>query len=592
MIVGADGCSLPMFFRFKCHLVLAALASGTMAAALVPPYDVAALAWVCLLPMMGVLWSLPRRHAGRWGFATGWLAGCVCQMIQINWLATVTTLGAVVLPAYLALFWGGFGAFAATWGNPWRTRDESGTPSGGALESSSMALVLACAWGGLEWLRGWLFTGFAWNGLGVAFHETLVIAQSADLLGVTGLSMLLVYFQCVVLHAGRRVFERRGGGVLARWDFAVAVMLVATSLCYGMLRISQETRRDSTRVRALLVQINIPQDAARVLWEAHEVHMAYEEETLAALARIRAADDQRMGEAMQAGGASRIGLEWPDWVIWPETALTGRILSADDGTWGTWHENLETIRRVREAGDFHLIYGINELEAERTPDGQLGYKEGGRIWNSLAVMDPHDRLQTFRKHHLVIFGEYIPLVESMPWLKRIYEQQSGAAYGGAFTPGDSFDPLMVRGGGRQMGIIPSVCFEDTVARLKRRFARSGPQVIVNVTNDGWFGTSPAAAQHFANARFRAIELRRPMLRCANTGVTAAVDTIGSTAHPDDGSEQRLVDGTGSHFTRGSLLAAIDVPNDAGFSLYARLGDWPVICLGLWSLWAGYRRRGR
>ncbi len=564
------------------------MTSGLMAAALVPPFNIAALAWICLLPWLAITWSLPERHAGKWGFALGGFAGFVCFAIQTSWLSTVTLLGAIILPAYLALFWGLFGAFAATWANPWRVRDAFGKPVGGAVASLSAAAQMACVWGGLEWLRGWLFTGFGWNGLGVAFHETLAIAQAADVFGVVGLSMLVVFFQAVLLHAGRRLLERSGGGRWARWDFAVAVMLVAGTLCYGLVRIAGESEHESVRLKALLVQINIPQDAARVLWESHEVHLAYEEETLNALKQISAQDDQVLRQAIDTEGASHIRLQWPDWVIWPETALTGRILSADDGSWGTWQENLETIRRVRQVGDFHLMYGVNELEAARTNDGQLMWKEGGRIWNSVAIMDPEDQLQTYRKHHLVIFGEYIPFVESLPWLKRIYEQQSGASYGGAFTPGGAFEPVVTRGGGHAIGVIPSVCFEDTVPRLKRRFVRSGPQVIVNVTNDGWFKESPAAAQHFANARFRAIELRRPMLRSANTGVSAAVDTRGSTLHPDRGSDQRLLDSNGLSFIRGSLLVEIDIPLEPGFSLYVKLGDWPVIFLGIsglgWAFW--------
>jgi apolipoprotein N-acyltransferase len=117
-------------------------------------------------------------------------------------------------------------------------------------------------------------------------------------------------------------------------------------------------------------------------------------------------------------------------------------------------------------------------------------------------------------------------------------------------------------------------------------------VIVNVTNDGWFKESPAAAQHFANARFRAIELRRPMLRCANTGVSAAIDSIGSTAHPDTGKQQILTDSKGSHFTRGSLLVDLDVPMHPSFSLYALIGDWGVICLSLLGLGLALRFRER
>lgn len=124
-------------------------------------------------------------------------------------------------------------------------------------------------------------------------------------------------------------------------------------------------------------------------------------------------------------------------------------------------------------------------------------------------------------------------------------------------------------------------------RLTRQFVRRGPQVIVNVTNDGWFGESAAAEQHFANARFRAIELRRPMLRCANTGVSAALDSTGSARHPETGERQVLVDGEGSHFTRGSLLTELDVPVNPTVSPYAVIGDWGVIVLGLVGVATGW-----
>jgi apolipoprotein N-acyltransferase len=208
-------------------------------------------------------------------------------------------------------------------------------------------------------------------------------------------------------------------------------------------------------------------------------------------------------------------------------------------------------------------------------------------------MSPADDLQLYQKHHLVIFGETIPFADSIPFLKEIYKQQSGLEYVGSFTPGVSFDPLPIpTASGTVIGAIPTICFEDSVGRLTRKFVRSGPQVIVNVTNDGWFRESAAAAQHFANARFRAIELRRPMLRSANNGVSAAVDTTGSTAHPDSGKPQVLVDANGSHFTRGSLLAELDVPLHPTSSLYAVIGDWGVISLSLLGFALAWLARDR
>ena len=569
--------------------IAAAVASGLLVAALFPPFDIAAMAWVAMAPLLAALWSVEEKNAGRKGFLLGWLAGTVSCAVQFSWLGIVSLLGVVVLPLYLGLFWGAFGAFAATLGNPWHS-EKQGWPE--CVRSLRIAFCHGAVWAGLEWLRGWLFTGFGWNGLGVAFHETAAIAQAADLLGVAGLSLLLVFFQAVLVQAGRRMIRSARDGVRRlRIDFAVAAAVVGMVLCYGIVRMAMEGRGESVRLKTLLVQINIPQDAAHVLWEAIDVHMAYEEETLKALENLADKDAARLKEAVGDGDEGAISLSWPDWVMWPESALTGRILRAEDGTWGPWQENLDTIAQVRTAGPFTLIHGTNELEAEKSGENELIMMEKGRAWNSLAVMSPDDDLQTYRKRHLVIFGETIPFVDTIPLLKKIYEQQAGVAYGGSFTPGVSADPLPIpTAAGTVIGAIPTICFEDTLARITRLFIRPGPQVIVNVTNDGWFKESAAAAQHFANARFRAIEMRRPMLRCANNGVSAALDTTGSTAHPDTGKPQVITDANGSQFTRGSLLAELDVPMQPSFSLYAIIGDRGVIGLALLALALAWVKR--
>ena len=530
--------------------IAAAVASGLLVAGLFPPFHFSVMVWVALIPLLWALWSVKGKRAGWKGFGIGFLAGAVSCLIQFNWVSTVSWLGAVLLPLYLALYWGLFGAFAATLGKPGK--------NSGAAVSLRVAFCNAAVWAGLEWLRGWLLTGFSWNALGVAFLESPAMAQGADLLGVTGLSLALVFVQAVV--AQRILREKRWLGR----DLGVAAAVVISLYGYGKTRIASEAKRESVRLKTLLVQINIPQEAARVLWTDLEVHQAYEEETLKALDALKTPD-------------GKLSPRWPDWVTWPECALTGRIFRTDDGEWRTGQINRDTLSQVRRAGPFSLIYGDNELEAEKSGDA-LVRKENGRAYNSIAVISPGDALQTYRKRHLVIFGETIPFVDSIPLLKKIYEQQSGAEYGGSFTPGVSLEPLPIAAGGTIIGAIPSVCFEDSVARLTRKFVRPGPQVIINVTNDGWFKQSAAAAQHFAYARFRAIELRRPMLRCANSGVSAAIDSTGSTAHPDTGARQVLVDAKGSHFTRGSLLTELRIPLRPGFSLFAVIGDWGILAL--------------
>ncbi len=524
--------------------IMAAVASGLLVAGAFPPLDFTWLVWVGMLPLLAVLWSIEGKRAGLKGFGIAYLAGLVACLIQFNWVASVSWLGAILLPAYLAIYWGLFGIFAAKLGNPWK----SGKPT----RILTVAFCHGAVWAGCELLRGWVITGISWNVLGTALHDMPRMAQAADLFGVVGLSMVVVFFQAVIAQAV----------ALKKWlPVGIAAAVLGLMAVYGTVRIKLEKEGESIRLRTLLVQLNVPMEAAQMLWTDLEMHQAYEDETLAGLKNAE---------------------KFPDWVMWPECALTGRILRTDDGGWGTWQINHDTIEQVRTAGPFQLIYGVNEMEAENVPEG-LVPKPKGKAWNSLAVMTPENDLQTYQKEHLVIFGETIPFIDSLPFLKKIYEEQSGAEFGGSFTPGDKFDPLPIVIGDNTVGAIPTICFEDSVPRLTRKFLRPGPQIIINVTNDGWFKQSAAAEQHFQYARFRAIEFRRPMLRCANSGVSAAIDTTGSTAHPDTGKPQIITDASGSHFTRGSLLTELKISLHPSFSLYAVIGDWGIIVLAALAL---------
>jgi apolipoprotein N-acyltransferase len=568
-----------MFRRANILRLFAIIVSGLMTAALFPPFSFSMFAWICMIPVLIALWSIDGRHRAKKGFLIGYVAGAISFGIQVSWLSTVSWLGPIVLAGYLAIYWGIFGAFAASVGNPWHQPNGiSDTPARSLLNAFAHGAIFA----GLEVARGWIFTGFSWNGLGVAFHETLAMSQAADLLGVAGLSLMLVFFQAVIVQCARRLIRATAEGIRRppRWDFMVAAMAIGVLLCYGILRISLETAKPSASLKALLVQINIPHEGAQVLWPSEQVHLAYEEETLRALKNIADQDEKNLQAAMQKSAEGEINLNAPDWVLWPETALNGRLLSTADGQFGSYRENIDTIARVREAGgNFKLIYGAVEIEGEVRADG-LYQKEDARIYNSIVVETPAGDIQTFRKHHLVIFGETIPLLDTFPFLKTIYEQQSGQKYYGSFSAGESLEPLEVDLKGRTIQIIPTVCFEDTVPRLTRQFIRNAPQIIVNLTNDGWFKTSQAAAQHFANSRFRAIEFRRPMLRCANTGVSAAIATTGSTVHPKTRKNQVILDETGKSFVRDNLLTELDIPLNPTTSLYSVIGDWGIILLFL------------
>ncbi len=529
-------------------------------------------AWMALVPLMFVLWSGEETKRKRRGFGYGYLFGLAFFVTNVSWLSTVSGLGVVVLGFYLALYPALWGLVVSRWMNPW-----AGPAATGRWGDTRRSLGYACAqatlWAGLEWLRGWALTGFGWNGLGVAMHEQPVMAQCADLFGVAGLSGLMVLVQSVALQVVRRmIVEAKAGRRRAHPDFGIAGLLVAAAFAYGVWQLSAQPKREYFPLRVCLVQANVPQVAARQLWTAEEVHAAYEEEVESAMQEVERRNQQALEKSAESGEEAE--LFYPDWLVLPEVALNGRLMSTATGEFAMWRESELSIEAFRNQGDFAILLGMGELEG--VIDGEMiTIPENPRAWNSLVILPEDAPLQRFQKKHLVMFGEYIPLVDELPWLKRIYEQQAGTTFDGAFDAGTSVDPLPMTARGQKFSIIPSICFEDTVPRETRGFARDEAQVIVNVTNDGWFAQSEAAAQHFANAKFRAIELRRPMIRCANTGVSGVISTSGHA--------QILQDKNGSHFTRGFLLDTVKVPLQATTTLYQRWGDAPVIIAALLSV---------
>lgn len=530
------------------------------------------IAWFALIPLLFVLWSTTGRKLKRRGFALGYLFGLGFFLCNVSWLSTVSGLGVVVLGAYLAIYPALWGMVVCRWMNPW---SESSINHRWLVVYRSLGYAFAqgALWAALECLRGWALTGFGWNGLGVAMHDQPVMAQCADLFGVAGLSGLMVFFQSVALQVVRRMIkEAKQGRRRAHPDFGIAALLVAAAFVYGVWRLSAENNKEHFPLRVCLVQLNVPQVAARQLWTAEEIHIGYEEEVEKAMLAV----EQRNQAALEKSAQTETegDLFYPDWLVLPEVALTGRLLSAPTGEHAMWQQSELTIENFRSQGDFDILLGMGELEA--VVDGEmLTIPESPQAWNSLVALPRAAPLQRFQKRHLVMFGEYIPLVNELPWLKRIYEQQAGTTFDGAFSRGTAVDPMPMIVRDQKISVIPSICFEDTVPRETRLFVREEPQVIVNVTNDGWFAQSAAATQHFANAKFRAIELRRPMIRCANTGVSGVITTTGFA--------QKLTDENGNHFTRGHLLATAKIPLHPTTTLYQKCGDWPIYMAAMVSL---------
>ena len=540
-------------------LAIIAATSGALLALSYAPWDREGLAWVWAIPLLWCLWFTglssqaqpPKKHALR-GALLGWISGTTFFLINLSWLHAVTPPGAILLALYLGLYFAAWGALAATIGRPSNTDlvpPGSSAPDdqeslrrpplfAGSFQNLKFAFFNAAAWCALEWLRGILFTGFGWNGLGVALHQNLILVQIADIVGVTGLSFLLIFCASIATGTIRRIqLEFGNRAIRPHIDFGVTIIIVILVFFYGIRQLGRGYE-DTIELRTLIVQPNIPIDEK---WNLEA--MTQNLNTLEELTSLFT----ETGEI--------------DLVLWPETSLF----------YDFYHDLSQTfLNRVLENGDSHLLLGVEETAPPE------------EYYNSIALMRGSTREhQIHRKVHLVPFGEYLPFRNVFPPIEWI----AGEKVPGDFNRGKSHTPLHIAD--PAIEIVPLICFEDTVGRHVRRFATPNPQLIVNVTNDGWFLKSAGARQHLANAKFRCIELKRPMARAANTGVSCMIDHVGSlfkrTGPP--GQERIIIDHeSGSHFTRGCLKDIIAIPRNPPLTFYARYGDlFSQIMLGFVSL---------
>jgi apolipoprotein N-acyltransferase len=524
---------------------------------------------VLSLPVLGVDWVLAggeNQGRGAWGFKVGYLAGFVFFGINLNWLRFVAWPGWILLAAYLAIYFGFWGAFAATVGRIDRKKLEVVAPepsSSGVNWTSALAgpdiwrpslhtiwiaLLNAACWVSLEWVRGWMLTGFGWNGLGVALHNSPHLIQIADVVGVAGLAFLPVYVICATVATVVRLSLEIGKGALRpRLDFVSAMCLIVLVLMYGIQARYRHTVENPVQLNALLVQGNVPMSIRNDLSRSPDILPLYERLTAEALT------------------------EGLDLVVWPETPLP----------YASFDERVaEYLDRILGLGDFHLLTGMEQVDFLQ--DGTY------EVFNSMYLMKGSFRdCQSYQKMHRVPFGEFIPFRESFPLFRWVL----GRLIPGDYQAGGSVQRLKLMEPGVEL--IPTICFEDTIGGLTRQFVRDGnvgPQLIVNLTNDGWFEKSEANAQHLANAKFRSVELKRPMIRCANTGISCAVDEFGALLDPrKSGDPMILVDKTGSPFVAGALPVQLSVDSSPVTTVYAKHGDWFAKAMTVFLVLALVRR---
>ena len=518
------------------------VAAGMLASAF-PPFSSSEAAWVGLIPLLFLARHTPALPAFGWGMAAGagfWLVnlawmlalgrtGCPVPLAVLAWIA---------LAAYSAVFMGAFTAVASE-----AFRLTAGTPPSASVEGRCAAgepqvwserlrrLILipglAIMWVGFEWLRSNLFGGFPWNPLGVSQFRDLAVIQLAQWGGVYSVSALLVLVNAAVTLTVLRMMDLWVARQGTRFQLELAVGLIAMAfvIVVGGKTARQQAwiERQSDRVRLVGVQPAIPQMKK---WEEGAADVV--------------ADVLTRQSQLAAVGK-------PDLMIWPETSVP--VMAGSDADW------LPFVTPYATNG-VPVLAGVLECDL-RPSDGDLA------CYNSAILVDTNGAVAgRYRKQHLVPFGEYIPLEQWIPLLKRL------APMGFSCRPGREATVFRMPEVGTTFATL--ICFEDAVPQLAARAVRNGAAFLVNQTNDAWFDGTAAPIQHMAQCVFRCVENRVGAVRVANTGVTCYIDRTGIIQDARTLSEAGWDLGVAGF--KSSSLAVRD-PGEAP-TAYTRRGDWP------------------
>jgi apolipoprotein N-acyltransferase len=447
----------------------------------------------------------------------GWLFGTVHFLVLLRWLNfTFRTYSAIPWP----LTYGPTLLLAAYCGL-YLALVAGGVAWLAARRSAVWGLSAApFLWVAGEWIRGHLMGGFPWGTLGYSQYQRLPVIQIAEVGGVHAVSFLLVAVNAAL-----------AGGLVLPWRPAVAGLaavggLVAATLHFGLLRLDEPLT--PPEVSVAIVQPSIEQPL--------KFDPNHARETLA----ITTALTRRAAAAR------------PDLIVWPETA-TPTPLARDRAL-------LADLAALAQAARAPLVVGSLDVDDGARPP---------RLRNSAFLVTPAGIAGRYDKIQLVPFGEYVPLAGVIgfvrDWAEFIADLEPGTH--AAVFPGPP----------APFGVV--ICYEGVFPDLVREFVRNGARLIVNITNDAWFGRTSGPEQHLAMYSFRAIEHRVAVVRAANTGVSAFVAPSGQIVR-----RTRL-------YERSAIVERVRLR--VGRTLYGRLGDWPAwVALGASAALLGAAARRR
>jgi apolipoprotein N-acyltransferase len=386
-------------------------------------------------------------------------------------------------------------------------------------ESWLLLLVAPAAWVAIEWLRGWILTGFPWMALGYGLIDT-PLAGWAPVGGVYGVSFMLVLSSAGIIAALLAESTRSRA--------AAIVMVVLPWVTGGLLSLKDWTEPAGRAVTASIIQAGVSQDQK---WNRDNLLPIME---------------HYLGATLSVADS--------EIVLWPEVAIP----SLDDQV-ESFIRRIESEARENKQS---VLFGILERGYARGEDR--------RIFNSVLLVGGDER-QAYRKRHLVPFGEYFPVPPSVrEWMRMQNLPHSD------LSPGEDVQPLLTAVNGIQFGV--AICYEDAYG-TEQRYALPAAGILINVSNDGWFGDSIAPDQHLEIARMRSLEFGRPTIRSTNTGISAFIGFDGELLQ------------TGKQFE--PELMTMEVQPRSGATPYTRAGNLPVIglCFAILALfWIRNRAR--
>jgi apolipoprotein N-acyltransferase len=486
--------------------ILYAILTGVLLTASFPLGGRDWVAWFALVPLLKSIDDEPHFN----GFKLGFIAGFIHYLTLIYWIVVV--LGnygelnivisfsiLILLCLYLALFPGLF-SFLVRYMKGTRFR----------------ILIAASIWVSLEYLRANILTGFPWCLLGYTQFENLTLIQISALVGVYGLSFLIVISNALI----HRLFFQRSILVKKRhllWEVPVILIFAFFTLVYGHYRLSSYSVRERSQksLNVAIIQGNIDQF---IKWND-----LYQEKTIDLYHQLT---------------RKTYGFK-PDLIVWPETSVP--FFFQDKS-----RLSMKVLKIAKES-KANIIFGSPAYRREGMTT---------KYYNRAYQLSPTGKIPGYYdKVHLVPFGEYVPLKRFLPFVHRLVPAA------GDFSSGEEIVPL--RFPSLSAGIL--ICFEAIFPELARSQVKQGADILVNLTNDAWFGMTSAPHQHLSMSVFRAVENQRPLIRAANTGFSAFINPLGK------------ITTRGDLFTEEVLEQKVTV---SGFPLtcYARYGDLFAIAI--------------